>query len=88
MRGKGGGMRGLKKPGAPHEQSVQRAELIDQVMGVFVLDLDPRNRGMPKASVLTVSQNSRSRSTRFSGGLPAISAALMAPIEMPATQSG
>jgi hypothetical protein len=35
-----------------------------------------------------VSQNSRNLSTRFSGGLPAISAELIAPIEMPATQSG
>jgi hypothetical protein len=33
-------------------------------------------------------QNSRSRSTRRSGGLPAISAALMASIEMPTTQLG
>ena len=36
----------------------------------------------------TPSQNSRSRSTRSAGGLPAMSAALIAPIEMPATQSG
>ena len=36
----------------------------------------------------TPSQNSRSRSTRRSGGLPAMSAALIAPIEIPATQSG
>ncbi len=34
-----------------------------------------------------VSQNSRSRATRPRGGLPAISAELIAPIEMPATQS-
>ena len=33
-------------------------------------------------------QNSRNRSTRRSGGLPAISAALMAPMEMPTTQLG
>ena len=33
-------------------------------------------------------QNSRSRATRCSGGLPAISAALMAPIDTPAIQSG
>ena len=35
---------------------------------------------------LTRSQNSRSRCARSGAGLPAISAALMAPIEMPATQ--
>ena len=36
----------------------------------------------------TPSQNSRSRSTRRSGTLPAMSAALIAPIEMPAIQCG
>ena len=35
-----------------------------------------------------VSQNSRSLCTRISGGLPAITAVLSAPIEMPATQFG
>ena len=34
------------------------------------------------------SQNSRSAATRFSGGLPAISVELIAPIEIPTTQSG
>ena len=33
-------------------------------------------------------QNSRKRSTRFSGGLPAMRPALMAPLEVPITQSG
>ena len=37
---------------------------------------------------LTNSQNSRSRATRCGAALPVISAALMAPIEMPATQVG
>ena len=36
----------------------------------------------------TISQNSFSLSTRFAGSLPAMIAALMAPIEMPAIQSG
>ncbi len=39
-------------------------------------------------SVVMVSQNAFSRSTRFSGGLPAMRAQLSAPIEMPAIQSG
>ena len=39
-------------------------------------------------NVETRSQNSCSRATRRSGGLPAISAPLMAPIDTPATQSG
>jgi hypothetical protein len=34
------------------------------------------------------SQNALNFSTRFSGALPAMSAALIAPIEMPATQLG
>ena len=38
--------------------------------------------------VVTRSQNACSLSTRASGELPAISAPLMAPIEMPAIQSG
>jgi hypothetical protein len=42
----------------------------------------------PNGGALTVSQNVRSLSTRFFGGLPAMSAELMAPIEIPATQSG
>ena len=37
---------------------------------------------------LSSSQNARSCSTRRDTGLPAISAALIAPIEMPATQLG
>ena len=44
-----------------------------------------RRRG--RRPELTCSQNSLRRSTRVSGGLPAIRAALIAPIEMPATQS-
>jgi hypothetical protein len=36
----------------------------------------------------TRSQNSRNRDTRWSGGLPAMMAALMAPIDVPATQLG
>ncbi len=36
----------------------------------------------------TVFQKSRSFATRTPGSLPAISAALIAPMEMPATQSG
>ena len=37
---------------------------------------------------VTSSQKLRNRATRFFGSLPAMSAELMAPIEMPATQSG
>jgi hypothetical protein len=45
--------------------------------------------GLPGAGgAVIVSQNSRSLATRRSGALPAMIAALIAPIEMPATQSG
>ncbi len=39
-------------------------------------------------SAVMASQKPRSFSSRSSGGLPAIRAALMAPIEIPAIQSG
>jgi hypothetical protein len=48
----------------------------------------PRGIGTHGIGAETVSQNSFSFSTRFIGSLPAMIAALMAPIEMPATQSG
>ena len=44
--------------------------------------------GEKKGPELACSQNARIRSSRRSGGLPAIRAALMAPMEMPATQCG
>ena len=44
--------------------------------------------GMPSGGWVTVSQKARSFSTRRSGGFPAISAQLMEPMEMPATQLG
>ena len=43
---------------------------------------------MALAGAVMPSQNCRSFSTRCPGALPAMIAALMAPIEMPATQSG
>src|SRR6266404_2868615 len=45
----------------------------------------PASQGPPQ---VTRCQNSRSFSTRDPGGLPAINAALIAPTEMPAIQSG
>jgi hypothetical protein len=42
----------------------------------------------PMAGAVISSQNSRNQSTRLSGALPAMMAVLMAPIEMPTTQSG
>jgi len=48
----------------------------------------PRVIGTNGTGDETVSQNSFSLSTRFDGSLPAMIAALTAPIEMPAIQSG
>ena len=53
-----------------------------------LLKSKPFMTGMPIGGWVMVSQKARSFSTRVSGGLPAISDELMAPIEMPATQSG
>ena len=43
---------------------------------------------MALAGAVMPSQNCRSLATRSPGALPAMIAALIAPIEMPATQSG
>ena len=84
----GGGTRGLKKLGAP-AISVPMARHWFTIMRIMSLGNSmPLKLGMPSGGWVTVSQKARSFSTRCSGGLPAIRAALMAPIEMPATQSG
>ena len=76
-------MRGAKKPWMP--KKIAEAAAIRFIIG--------RAASIAAGSTIgdcadTRSQNSRRRSTRRSGALPAISAALMAPIEMPTTQSG
>jgi hypothetical protein len=48
----------------------------------------PFPRGFQGTGEETISQNSLRRPTLFSRGLPAMIAALMAPIEMPAIHSG
>jgi hypothetical protein len=62
--------------------------LIDPAVGDLTLEIEPFEIGDSERGVVIASQNSRNFSTRFWGGLPAISAELSAPIEMPATQSG
>jgi hypothetical protein len=83
----GEGTRGLKKPGAPYiSVAVERHWLTRRCWASLT-----KRTGMSgtlSGGSVTVSQNSRKRCTREAGGLPTISAALMAPIEMPATQSG
>ncbi len=76
-------MRGEKNPGTPNMKAL--AVLIWSSIG-RIESIDAG--GMNGSCAETRCQNSRRRSTRRSGGLPAISAALMAPIETPATQSG
>jgi hypothetical protein len=48
----------------------------------------PRSPFSPKDEVVTLSQNFRNFPTRLSGEFPAMIAALIDPMEMPATQSG
>ncbi len=76
-------MRGLKKPGTP--KVAIRAALVS------LNSKRPRSPeviGFQGSGAETISQNSLSRGTRFSRGLPAMIAALTAPIEMPAIHSG
>src|SRR4029078_11524960 len=74
-------MRGRKKPGMPNQAPAIALHWFDaarspQSIGTLWLGPDDTN-----------CQNSFSRATRWSGALPAINAALIAPIETPATQS-
>ena len=76
-------MRGWKNPGTP------KVALADAER-----KLNARRSGSKAAGATsgtpddTRSQNSRRRASRRSGGLPAMSAALIAPIDTPVTQSG
>ena len=76
-------MRGRKKPGTP--KVAIKAALVslksDRARSPLVT-------GFQGTGADTMFQNSLRRSSRFSRGLPATIAALMAPIEMPAIQSG
>ena len=73
----------MKKPGTP--KVAIRAALVS-------LNSErarsPGVTGFQDTGEDTMFQNSFSRSTRFSRSLPAMIAALMAPIEMPAIHSG
>jgi hypothetical protein len=60
------------------------SELVRRCWFVIV----PLEIGQSAEGAVMPSQNSRRRSTRFGGGLPAMIAALTAPMEMPAIQSG
>ena len=76
-------MRGAKKPGTPKV-----------AISAALVSLNSERARSPGVTGFhgtgddTISQNSLSRPTRFSGSLPAMIAALIAPIEMPAIHSG
>ena len=76
-------MRGVKKPGTP-KVAISAAEVSLNSERAR----SPGVTGFHDTGDDTISQNSLRRSTRVSGPLPAMIAALMAPIEMPATHSG
>jgi hypothetical protein len=70
---------GWKNPGTPWVNTPRLANAFPNIESQGILSDD---------LVCTRSQNSLSRSSRSAGLLPAISAALMAPIEVPITQPG
>ena len=76
-------MRRRKKPGWPSTRDRPAAKALakPRAPGSSV-KASPNHAKGPARQM--PSQNSRSRATRFSGRLPAISATLIAPIEMPA----
>jgi hypothetical protein len=65
------------------DRSERCARLVEDAARIVVVGKRPGEQAARDRS-----QNSRRRSMRFSGGLPAMMAALTAPIEMPATQLG
>jgi hypothetical protein len=78
-----GGMRGVKNPGTP--AAAESTELVS----LKTLRGSPSSaKGHPSKRLETLSQNWRKHGTRRSSGLPAMMAALMAPIDVPAIQRG
>ena len=82
------GMRGRKNPGAPI--MVEATARLSLNMARTRSGRGPLSRGVPvsQGARVTPSQKLRSAARRAPGRLPAIRAALIEPIEMPATQSG
>ena len=76
-------MRGVKKPGTP---KVAISAALVELNSSRLWSLLPI--GFHGTGAETISQNSLSRLTRVWPSLPAMMAALTAPIEMPATHSG
>jgi hypothetical protein len=77
------GIRRLKKPGWPNISALRPLAFCCQTaIGAVKLG------GHMLVVAVILFQKSRRRAKRFSGELPAMIAALIAPIEIPATQSG
>ena len=76
-------MRGRKKPRTPDAMLASALHSLKTPRA-----MSPSSSGFTDMPSVTSSQNWRSRSVRRSGGLPAISAPLTAPIDTPEIQSG
>ena len=77
------GVRGVKNPGWPNVSAVSALAFCCQAVS------DPLSaNGHRLVGAVISCQKLRKRFTRFSRVLPAMIAALIAPIEIPATQSG
>ena len=79
----GGGRRGAKKPGTPRVSTAAAPVSLNSSRAQ-----GPGSHGSAASQAVMPSQKARRLATRRSGGLPAMMAALIAPIEMPATQEG
>jgi hypothetical protein len=72
---------GVKNAGMPRK-------IVPTFAATFGSPVKSRSKSTSMAATSTRDQKSRSRSKRRSRALPAISAALMAPIDVPMIQSG
>ena len=79
--------RAVKKPSAPHVKARLALATFMTLRARSPFEGPNSNHGHGEPEVTCV-QNSRSRSTREAGGLPAMIAALIAPMEIPAIQLG
>jgi hypothetical protein len=79
----GGGRRGAKKPGTPRVSTAAAPASLNSSRAQW-----PGSQGSAASQAVMPSQKARRLATRRSGGLPAMIAALMAPIEIPANQAG
>jgi hypothetical protein len=86
------GRRGAKKPATPENAALMALSWFASWRAVvpakWVSDPPPKKPNPVAGGWVMKRENARNRSTRRSGGLPAMIAALIAPIEMPAVQSG